>query len=384
MIGFNGDKLPDGEIRLSNYLDTDRESVRFVGLRPGQELIIDVSLDGAYQFPDTPTKANWIGEDGREGVHTALLTITKSSGFTLRFTDSAELRNSRGRGLSIALSDTFAVHDAFVRGARTAGIAVQECRDFIMYRPVTVDTSNYQDSKQEGPNWAGSIKFDLCDTYTVEDAVSLDHLGNGITATESSDGTWTRPAAYGVDGANIYINASPGHTVTDGLAIGGNVTPPAYVVNSEEENSGASEGVSFLDCYALDADWGLGFWGNERKAGVVIERANFLNGILISRHNMKIHPNANVLNFDDSGTLYCPLAEMDAGKLAELRSLADQWAAKAREHATWAEIDEARTALRLAFAALRGPVLQPLDRAALAEWIAEGAAWLERGRALVV
>lgn len=384
MIGFNGNKLPDGEIRLSDLLDTDRKSVRFVGLKPGQDLVIDVSLDGGYQFPDTPKKANWIGADGREGVHTALLTIAKGSGFTLRFTDSAELRNSRGRGLSIAQSDTFAVHDAWVRGARTAGIAVQECRDFTMYQPVTIDTSNYQDSKQEGPNWAGSIKFDKCDTYTVDDAISLDHLGNGITATESSNGAWNRPAAYGVDGANIYINASPGHTVRDGLAIGGNVTPPGYVVNSEEENSGASEEVSFLDCYALDTDWGLGFWGNERKAGVVIERANFLNGILISRHNMKIHPNANVLNFDDSGTLYFPVAETDEAKLTELRRLAEQWADKVKEHAPWAEIDAVRTALRSALAAMRGPVVQPIDRAALAEWIAEGADWLERGRALVV
>lgn len=376
MPGFQGSKLGAGEHRLSNLLDNTSEDVRFVGLKAGQIVVVDVTIDGGYKHPDKPIKAGWVSPDGsREGVHTALLTVAKSAGFALIFEDKAELRNSRGRGLSVANCADFTLDDAWVRGARTAGITFQECTGFTARRPVTVDTSNYQTERTDVEKWnvAGSIKFDRCRRYTVEEPISIDHMGNGITSTESSGGTWLSPLTIAVHGANQYINASPGHTVRGGLVVGGTGTnrPPAYVVNSEKENEGVSEGVTFRDCFALDAGWGLGFWGNERKQGVMIEEAAFLNGILVAEDGVKFHPNATVKRFDDAGTLFVPYHTMPPGELETLRMRAEQLAAKVREHADWQEITDARVYLEAGLLALREPA-GPTPEELRGAWVQSG------------
>lgn len=367
MISFSGNRLaPNGYTYLSDLLPDNYagESIRVTGLKSGQTFVVDVAIDGGYKHPDKPTKPGWVSPDGkREGVHVALLTLARSSGFALAFEDKAELRNSRGRGLSMADCSGFEMDDAWVRGARTAGIALQNCTDFTARRPVTVDTSNYQTERTDVERWnvAGSIKLDGCLNYKLIDPISIAHMGNGITATESANGEWVNPLTLAVHGANQYINASPGHTVRGGLAVGGTPTnkPPAYVVNSEKENEGASEGVTFRDCFALDASWGLGFWGNEKKAGVVIEEASFLSGILVAEDGVKFHSNAMVKRFDDTGTLFVPLDTMAPAQLAELRTRADQLAAKVRDHADWDAIIDARIYLETGLLALRVPAPTP-------------------------
>jgi hypothetical protein len=220
-------------------------------------------------------------------------------------------------------------------------------------------------------------------------------MGNGLTPTESSGGEWIEPFAYAVHGAMIYINASPGQIVDGGFAIGGTPTnrPAAYVLNSEEENDGPPEGARFEGCNSLDVSWGFAIWGNEKKPNVVIQRAAMIDGVLISDNGSKIHPNAVVLNYDDTGTLLIKPADLPANVLANLRSLADRLAAAYRDHADAEEITAARVALGAAFAALRGPVVvepPPIDRAALLALVVEGQAlavaqhdWLVRLGTLV-
>jgi hypothetical protein len=188
------------------------------------------------------------------------------------------------------------------------------------------------------------------------------------------------PFTYAVGGAQVYINASPGHSVTGGMAIG---RAAAYVVNSEEENEGASEGARFERCYGLGAEWGLGFWGNEKKQGVVIQNAAFVDGVLVSDFGMKIHPNANVINFDSAGTLLFKPADVPDNMLANLWMLADHLAAAYRAHANADTITAARVALAAGFEALRPPVVVPvpvIDRAALVALVAEGEALAEQQR----
>lgn len=394
MRAINAAKLGD-EIKLSDYLNNNQEHVRVTGLRAGQTLIIDVDLDGGYQFPDDPpdSEAKWIGAAGRVGVHTALLTVAHGSGFRLEFGTGIELRNSRGRGLVLSNCHDFKSVDPWVRGARTAGISHHNCSNFRVTRPVTIDTGNYQDAKGEGPNWPGSIKFEGCSDYKVFNAISIDHLGNGITATECSDGEWFDTVAVDVRGATHYLNAAPGHTVRRAVHVG---NTNAYVVNSEEENEGASEGVRFEACYALDANQGVGFWGNEKKVDVVIARAAVVDCLLVSSEGIKLAQNANVQELDRSGTLWLPLADANPAWLAQCRAAALALKGLVLEHAEWAEIDAARLELRRVMDWGRGgqgdkpPTERPIDRAALRAWLAEAEdlvpqlqEFFERGKGLV-
>jgi hypothetical protein len=395
-LTLNGSKLP-ALFYLSDYLNNEAEAVRLTGLKAGQTAVVDVSLDGGYTNPDTPKVANWKSAvTGREGVHTAMLAITKGTGFTVRFEDKAEIKNSRGRGVGISECTDFGLEDAWVRGARTAGIALSKCSRFTITRPVTIDTSNYQDAKGQGKNYAGSLKLENCSDYTIIDAASLDHMGNGLTPTECATGLWIAPFAFGVHGANIYINASPGQTVLGGMAIGGTARnrPPLYVANSEEENVGAPEDIRFEECYGLDGDWGLGFWGNEGKRGIIIQRAAMVDSLLISDQPMKIHPNATVLDFDSTGTLLLKPGDLPAATVDNLRTLADAAAEAYRAHADKAAIYGARWALEAAFAEQLDPEPEPeptapIDRAALLAWFEEGEAlplqlrdWHARGWAI--
>jgi hypothetical protein len=201
---------------------------------------------------------------------------------------------------------------------------------------------------------------------------SIDHMGNGQTPSDCANGKWFAPFTFGVNGAQVYINASPNHTVVGGLVVG---RAASYVVQSEEENDGPSENVRFEGCYALDSEWGLGFWGNEKKPGIIIQNAAFVDGVLISENGMKIHPNAKVLDFDDAGTILLKPTDLPANVLANLRMLADRLADAYRQHADAETITAARVALGAAFAALRGPVViepAPIDRATLEAWLEEG------------
>jgi hypothetical protein len=389
MPTFNGSKLPDSA-KLSDYLDNQNEAVRLIGLRLGQTIEIDVSLDGGYLHPDQPPQFGWVSPvTGLGGVHTALLAITKSTGFALHATNKSEIRNSRGRGVSISECDGFVAEDLWVRGARTAGIALSKCSVFQLDRPVTIDTGNYQSAKGQGKNYPGSLKLEHCRDYRMIEPASIDHMGNGQTPSDCANGEWLAPFTFGVNGAQVYINASPNHTVVGGLVVG---RAASYVVQSEEENDGPSENVRFERCYALDSEWGLGFWGNEKKPGIIIQNAAFVDGVLISDRGMKIHPNAKVLDFDDAGTILLKPTDLPANVLANLRSLSDRLAAAYRDHADAADITAARVALGAAFAALRGPVVEPepaIDRAALLAWFEEGEAlrvqmwdWHARGWAI--
>jgi hypothetical protein len=381
MLTLRGPKLPDSA-RLSDYVTDASDNVRITNLRAGQTVEIDVTLDGGYTNPKLPIEAGWVSPvTGRSGVHTPMIAVSQSTGFAIHCTGKAEVHNSRGRGITISDCHDFLAYDLWVRGARTAGISLHKSSGFTLTRPVTLDTGNYQSAKGQGKNWPGSIKFEGCRDYTIVEPASLDHMGNGITPTESADGTIVAPFTYDVGGGQIYINASPGHRIAGGLAIG---RAAAYVVNSEEENEGVSEGVRFERCHALGAEWALGFWGNEGKKNIIIQEAAFVDGVLISDHGMKIHPNAKVLDFDDAGTILLKPADLPANILANLRSLADRLADAYRQHADADAITAARVALSQAFAALRGPVVvepEPvIDRAALVALVAEGEAMAEAQR----
>jgi hypothetical protein len=310
-----------------------------------------------------------------------MLAVTKSSGFALHATNGSEIRNSRGRGISISECDGFVAEDLWVRGARTAGIALSKCNVFQLDRPVTIDTGNYQSAKGQGKNYPGSIKLEGCRDYRMIEPASIDHMGNGQTPSDCANGEWLAPFTFGVNGAQIYINASPNHTIIDGLVVG---RAAAYVVQSEEENDGPSENVRFERCAALDSEWGLGFWGNEKKPGIIIQNAAFVDGVLISESGMKIHPNAKILSFVDTGTILLKPTDLPGNILANLRGLADRLADAYRAHADAKEISTARLALGTAFDALRGPVVvpkPPIDRAALVALLGEGEAIAEQQRA---
>lgn len=395
MLTLRGPKLPDNA-KLSDYVTDDADNVRITNLRAGQTVEIDVTLDGNYTNPRLPIEAGWVSPvTKRAGVHTPMIAVSQSVGFALHATGKAEMRNSRGRGVTISECSGFEAHDLWVRGARTAGIAVHRSEGFSLVRPVTIDTGNYQSAKGQGKNWPGSIKMEGCRDYRVIEPASLDHMGNGLTPTESSGGEWVEPFAYAVHGAMIYINASPGQSVYGGFAIGGTPTnrPAAYVLNSEEENEGAPDGARFEGVNSLDASWGFAIWGNEKKPNVVIQSAAMIDGVLISDHGAKIHPNAVVLNYDDSRTLLIKPADLPDNVLANLRSLSDRLAAAYRSHADAEKITVERVALSAAFAALRGPVVvEPpaIDREKMLALVAEGEelaeaqrGWLARLGALV-
>lgn len=414
MPNLRGDKLPAGDIRLSNYLDNNNEDVRITGLKIGQTVIVDVPLDGEYRYPDQPAKAPWVSPDGsREGVHTALFTVAKSNGFAVVFDGRSELTRSRGRGLSIANCESFEIYHAYVRGARTAGIALQECERFTLHRPTTVNTSNYQTERVDVNQWnvSGSIKLDRCHDYRLVNPISLEHMGNGITATQCSKGHWLNPFTYAVHGANQYINASPEHTVYRGLAVGGTSSnrPPAFVINSEQENEGASEAFAFEECYCIDTSWGLGVWGNESKDEIPIQRGSLINSILISQNGNKFHRDTPITDFDDSGTLDLLQAKKRkngeivgetltgftddeaAFHLGLLRYEATTLAEMVRNHAESAAIDAKLLNVYGVFESLRRPVApSPIDREVLTQLLDQGdqisavlAEWLTQVRKLV-
>lgn len=390
MLNLKGAGLPN-VIKLSNYLRNDYEAVRLSDLRADQTLEMDVSLDGKHQHPDLPIVAEWIGAEGREGVHTALLSIRNSPGFTLNFTDKSELKNSRGRGLGISKSDGFTINDAYVRSARTAGIALEDCKGFTFNRGITLGTGNYQDKKGEGPNWPGSIKMQRCSGYTMNDCYSILHVGNGMTPTGCQRGIWNNPTCIDIDGASIYLNAAPGHIVNGGLCFGNaKEQPPAYVLNSEKEVEGVSEGARLEDCHCFDAAVGFGIWGNQGKEGLVLEHVAVLNSLMIANEGWKVHENATVQQLDQAGTLYLDPKALPAGVLAELRILGTALADVVRRHEEWPIIAGRRAALVAAIAKLRKSAPVPVDVPALRALVGEGEAlafaqgeWVKRVRAVV-
>lgn len=355
----------DGDVRLSDHIRNEHEMVRVVNLQPGQIFTVDVTLDGGYTNPPiAPNKEPWTGKAGRQGVHTALLTFANGDGFTLRFADGVEVTNSQGRGVVFADCHNYHAHDVWVRGARTAGISHHDCTGFQAHNLTTIDTGNYQDNKNEGPNWPGSIKFEGCDNYKMFRPISIDHLGNGITATETSNGQWSQGIAIDVRGANYYVNAAPYHKVYDSLSVG---EQAAYVVNSEEENDGTdtrpevSEGIDFNACYSLDSRVGLGFWGNERKQGLVIDKACANDCVFIyTEDGLKIHPNATINSLDTGDTLTFKPSEVDAALLAAMRAQSAALKAAILRHAANEEIDTEARKLRELFARLRPVVVVPL------------------------
>ena len=357
---LRGKDLPK-RAKLSDYLSDGHEQVRIAGLSDGQEFEIDIALDGRYTLPDGPAK--WVNKDKtREGVHTAMLTIAESSNFTLLFTHGAEVQNSRGRGITINDCHDFNAHDLFVRGARTAGISVHESTGFTLHHPTTIDTSNYQTKRVDVNKWnvSGSIKFVGCDGYKLIRPISIDHMGNAITTTESSNGTWESPITIDTHGASQYINASPGHTIRDGIHIGDS---NAWVINSEEENTGDSSGVRMENCFALDAKWGLGFWGNEGKEGIVLKDAHALNCIFISNEGIKLHKRANIESLDTTGTLHFTPKQVDAELLKRLRQHGKLLKAAVMEHASLNAhiVDNILKLLRSGFVKLRGEEEKPIE-----------------------
>ena len=351
------------EIKLSDHIRSTSEMVRVINLQPDQTFYVDVTLDGEYSNPPLPTdpkelKKVWTGKAGRKGVHQPLLSFVEGTGFTVRFADGVEVCNSQGRGVVFADCHDFDAYDVWVRGARTAGISLHDCDGFQLHQPTTIDTGNYQDEKHEGPNWPGSIKFVGCSDYSVFRPISLDHLGNGITATESISGYWSKGIAIDVRGAHYYVNASPHHSVYDAVSVG---EQSAYVVNSEEENDGVSAAPEFDGCHSLGSRVGLGFWGNERKQGLVIDKAYACDCVFIyTEDGLKIHPNATINNLDTEGTIYLPQADVDTATLATLREQSATLKATILRHASNEEIDTEARKLRELFAALR-PVVKPVE-----------------------
>jgi hypothetical protein len=165
MLTLRGPKLPDSA-RLSDYVTDASDNVRLTNLRAGQTIEIDVTLDGGYTNPKLPAEAGWVSPvTGREGVHTPMIAVSQSEAFALHVTGKAEAQSSRGRGVTISECTGFEAHDLWVRGARTAGIAVHGSSGFSLVRPVTIDTGNYQSAKGQGKNWPGSIKMEGCKAY---------------------------------------------------------------------------------------------------------------------------------------------------------------------------------------------------------------------------
>lgn len=393
VLNLKGSKLPNNA-KLSDYLPSALVFVRLTDLRPEQVIEIDVSLDGIYLQPDDPKEPAWVSPDGkREGVHSALLSIVGGSEFKVNFTQKAELRQSRGRALSLTRISQATISDIWVNGARTAGIAAQECEGVKLIRPVTVDTDNYLEQKQDMNvfNVAGSITLKNCKKMEVIDAISCDHIGNGITATESDGGTWTRPTTLGVYGANLYVNASPNHTIRGGIALGSKThRPNGYVVNSEEENKGIpSENAVFEDCLAFDVEFPFGVWGNEDQT-IPLNRVATLNSRFVGNASgPKLSNRTPITTFDQTGTRYLRTVDIDPTALAAIRNLRNGLADLVRAHADWKEIEAEREALRFAIGTLGGPVVdpdpdpEPLDREALRAMLKEQEALLARMVALV-
>lgn len=336
-------------INLSDHVTTTHEPVRVLNLHDGQAFIVDISLNGDYTQPDGDAK--WIGAAGREGVHTALLTFVRGNGFTVRFDAGVEVANSRGRGVVFAECNDFAAHDVWVRGARTAGISLHDCAGFTLHRPTTIDTGNYQDRKGEGPNWPGSIKFESCHDYQVLNPITIDHTGNGITATQSSNGTWLNSICIDTADVGHYINASPDHTIRNGLHVGAS---NAFAINSEEEFNGTSDNPVIDGCYALTERNGVGFWGNEGKPGIVIEQASVTNCLLIAgEQGIKIHPNANIKALNTDGTLTFDRATVDSSLIYRLSQRMKALKLAIIAHQSNDIIDQRAQALRELFETLR-------------------------------
>lgn len=336
------------DIKLSDHISSTREKVRVLNMRPGQKLIVDVTLDGEYIQPDGAPR--WMGAAGREGVHTAMLTFVGGDGFSVQFGEETEIVNSRGRGIVFSECHHFDAHDLWVRGARTAGISVHDCSRFKLFRPTTIDTGNYQDAKSEGPNWPGSIKFVQCSDYEVFRPISIDHMGNGITATESRGGKWHGSICIDVQDVSHYINASPFHSVWAGLHVG---SSNAYVINSEEEFNGASEGSQLDNCMALDAKWGLGYWGNEGKT-VFIDNATARHCTLIAAEpGIKVHPNANIANLDTDGTVTHTIGSVDPALIADMRAQAELLKIAIIRHAPLERINKLADNVRSLFEQVR-------------------------------
>lgn len=339
----------DDTIKLSEHITGTHEPVRVLNLHADQTFIVDVSLNGEYTQPDSTSK--WVGTAGREGVHTGMLTFVRGEKFIVYFVNDAEVANSRGRGAVFADCHDFAVYDMWIRGARTAGISCHDCSQFTLVHPTTIDTGNYQDHKGEGPNWPGSIKFESCHDYGLIRPISIDHTGNGITATQSSNGAWFDSICIDTADVSHYINASPNHTIRNGLHVGAS---NAYAINSEAEFTGTSNNPVIDSCYVLTDQNGIGFWGNEGKPGIVIEHATVTNCLLIAgEEGIKIHPNANIKALNTDGTLTFTHANVDSSLIERLSQQSKALKMAIIAHQSTELIDQRAQALRELFETLR-------------------------------
>lgn len=283
-------------ILLSHLTTTPNQAIKVINLTGKKELIVDISLNGEvngkYVFPDKPITSEWYSEVTKlEAVHTSLLHIDKSNDFTVKFNPNCGIYNSRGRGFVITNSLEFKVFNPFVHGCRSAGIALENCSSFTIYDPVSFDTGNYQTAKGQGKNWPGSIKLKGCNRFIVYNPISGNHVGNGITVTECTDGRFINPVTVNVDGANIYVNASENHSVIGALLLNCN---NGIVINSEEENEKPSNGFTIVDCVGINVVTSIGVWGNEGEKQP-IEKAEIANNFFISTNQeIKFSPNSPI------------------------------------------------------------------------------------------
>lgn len=283
-------------ILLSHLTTTPNQAIKVINLTDKKELIIDISLDGEvngkYVFPDKPITSEWYSEvTKREAVHTALLHIDKSNDFTVTFNPNCGLYNSRGRGFVVTNSSDFKVYYPFVHGCRSAGIALEDCTFFFIYDPVSFDTGNYQTAKGQGKNWPGSIKLKGCNRFIVYNPVSGNHVGNGITATECTDGKFLNPITVNVDGANIYVNASENHLVSGALVLNCN---NGIVINSEKENEKPSNGFTIVDCVGINVITSIGVWGNEGEIQPIDKGTITNNFFICTNQDIKFSPNSPI------------------------------------------------------------------------------------------
>jgi len=134
------------------------------------------------------------------------------------------------------------------------------------------------------------------------------------------------------------------------------------VVNSEEENKGIpSEGATFDSCLAIDAERGVGIWGNEKQV-MTLDKFSLLNSIMVAKNlRTKLNGNTTIKNIDEAGTIYLDPAKLPDGVLSAIRSQAADLADLVRNHAAWPVIADQRASLVGAIKALGNPVEPPIE-----------------------